>query len=171
MVRPCTNFPLPCTRKKGRPRKTWSESVKTDVAFLMTSRYLKNCGWNVLWLSEWRRMVQIRVGDGRTGCGSQGLRQIISLMTSFMGPTLGPSGADRTQVGPMLAPWILLSGVRSAHCAQHVTYSMFDEEIMTIGKSRFSGIFHVYLIQTTSEHNRTPGSRNLKDSISRHNGP
>ena len=29
-----------------------------------------------------------------------------------MGPTWGPSGADRTQVDPMLAPWILLSGNR-----------------------------------------------------------
>ena len=28
-----------------------------------------------------------------------------------MGPTWGPSGADRTQVGPMLAPWTLLSGI------------------------------------------------------------
>ena len=28
----------------------------------------------------------------------------------FMGPTWGPPGADRTQVGPMLAPWSLLSG-------------------------------------------------------------
>ena len=27
-----------------------------------------------------------------------------------MGPTWGPSGADRTQVGPILAPWTLLSG-------------------------------------------------------------
>ena len=27
-----------------------------------------------------------------------------------MGPTWGPSGADRTQVGPMLASWTLLSG-------------------------------------------------------------
>ena len=27
-----------------------------------------------------------------------------------MGPTWGPSGAHRTQVGPILAPWILLSG-------------------------------------------------------------
>ena len=26
-----------------------------------------------------------------------------------MGPTWGPSGANRTQVGPMLAPWTLLS--------------------------------------------------------------
>ena len=34
-----------------------------------------------------------------------------SLITSFMGPTWGPSGADRTQVGPMLAPWTLLSGI------------------------------------------------------------
>ena len=28
----------------------------------------------------------------------------------FMGPKWGPSRADRTQTGPMLAPWILLSG-------------------------------------------------------------
>ena len=28
----------------------------------------------------------------------------------LMGPTWGPSGADRTQVGPMLAPWTLLLG-------------------------------------------------------------
>ena len=28
----------------------------------------------------------------------------------FMGPTWGPPGTDRTQVGPMLAPWTLLSG-------------------------------------------------------------
>ena len=32
------------------------------------------------------------------------------LIASFMGPTCSPSGADRTQVGPMLAPWTLLSG-------------------------------------------------------------
>ena len=29
----------------------------------------------------------------------------------FIGPTWGPSGADRTKVGTMLAPWTLLSGV------------------------------------------------------------
>ena len=28
----------------------------------------------------------------------------------FMRPIWGPSGADRTQVGPILAPWTLLSG-------------------------------------------------------------
>ena len=33
------------------------------------------------------------------------------LIARFMGPTWGPSGADRTQVGNMLAPWTLLSGI------------------------------------------------------------
>ena len=34
-----------------------------------------------------------------------------SLIARFMGPTWGPSGADRTHGGPMLAPWTLLSGM------------------------------------------------------------
>ena len=33
-----------------------------------------------------------------------------TLITRFTGPTWGLSGAERTQVGPMLAPWTLLSG-------------------------------------------------------------
>ena len=35
----------------------------------------------------------------------------LPLMARFMEPTWGPSGADRSQVGPMLAPWTLLSGI------------------------------------------------------------
>ena len=35
-----------------------------------------------------------------------------SLIARFMGPTWGPSGADRTQVGPMMVPWTLLSGIQ-----------------------------------------------------------
>ena len=35
---------------------------------------------------------------------------IVTQISRFMGPTWGPSGADRTQVGPILAPWTLLSG-------------------------------------------------------------
>ena len=33
-----------------------------------------------------------------------------TLIARFMGPTWGPSGADRTQVGPMWASWTFLSG-------------------------------------------------------------
>ena len=35
---------------------------------------------------------------------------LVPQVARFMGPAWGPSGADRTQVGPMLAPWSLLSG-------------------------------------------------------------
>ena len=35
---------------------------------------------------------------------------IQTLIARFVGPTWGPSGADSTQVGPMSAPWTLLSG-------------------------------------------------------------
>ena len=34
-----------------------------------------------------------------------------SLAARFMGPIWGPSGADRTQMGPMLAPWTLRYGL------------------------------------------------------------
>ena len=33
-----------------------------------------------------------------------------TMIARFIGPTWGPSGAVRTRVGPMLAPWTLLSG-------------------------------------------------------------
>ena len=47
--------------------------------------------------------------------------QITALIARFMGPTWGPSGADRTQVGPMLAPWTLQSG------STYIYYSISTE--------------------------------------------
>ena len=41
------------------------------------------------------------------------VRQVFASNTQiamFMGPTWGPSGSCRPQLGPMLAPWTLLSG-------------------------------------------------------------
>ena len=51
---------------------------------------------------------------------------IDSLTARFMGPTWGPSGTDRTQVGPMLAPWTLLSGalLLRKRCGYHHIYMM-----------------------------------------------
>ena len=46
-----------------------------------------------------------------------------TLIAQIMGPTWGPPGAGRTQVGPMLAPWTLLSG--KAHCAVSKFYARF----------------------------------------------
>ena len=38
-------------------------------------------------------------------------RLIPSQIAKFMGPTWGPPGSCRPHVGPMLAPWTLLSGI------------------------------------------------------------
>ena len=42
---------------------------------------------------------------------------MVSLIARFMGPTWGPSGAARTQVGPILVPWTMQSGM---YCLQRV---------------------------------------------------
>ena len=51
------------------------------------------------WWQQQQAMATVRQ------CG-----HIIILIVKFMGPTWGPSGSARTQVGPMSAPWTLLSG-------------------------------------------------------------
>ena len=48
-----------------------------------------------------------------------------------MGPTWGPSGADRTQVGPVLVPWTLLSGMLS-HFVQWESIADYQAKISTI---------------------------------------
>ena len=42
--------------------------------------------------------------------GSSQSMLLVSLIARFLGPTWDPFGAGRTQVGPMLTPWTLLSG-------------------------------------------------------------
>ena len=42
-----------------------------------------------------------------------------TLIARLMWPTWGPPGADRTQVGPMLATWTLLSGQLQRNAASH----------------------------------------------------
>ena len=39
---------------------------------------------------------------------------ILSQITKFTGPTWGPPGSCRPQMGPMLVPWTLLSGIATA---------------------------------------------------------
>ena len=69
-----------------------------------------------------------------------------SLITRLMGPTWGPSGADRTQVGPILAPWTLLSGIQQLvsiiQWIIHPTASLIlrkQSESMPMPRSHFRG--------------------------------
>ena len=46
------------------------------------------------------------------------LTGVTTLIARFMGPTWGSSGADRTQVGPMLAAWTCYLGIYDLMCLQ-----------------------------------------------------
>ena len=77
---------------------------------------------------------------------------MLSLITRFMGPTRGPSGADRTQVGPMLAPWILLSGVPIyIYIFRFKKNRTWNEIWSKIFKIRLPGQFYIVVIH---EHPR-----------------
>ena len=83
-----------------------TQSLDVFFDLRLNKRLSQQCwGWWFETLSRplWRnRSTRLR---GRTGIYGA------SLITRFMGPTWGPSGTDRAQVGPILAPWNLLSGV------------------------------------------------------------
>ena len=68
-----------------------------------TSEQMVNTAPNKKRTASYKAWNNIKLGDR--------LPYMRSLITRFMGPTWGPSGADRTQMGPTLAPWTLLSGV------------------------------------------------------------
>ena len=78
---------------------------------------------------------------------------IHALIARFMGPTWGPSGADRTQVGSMLAPWTLLSGWLNAkdielHCCHAaVKYLYIKPSICFTTKPLFTKTSHSYGVQ------------------------
>ena len=65
-----------------------------------------------------------------------------ALIARFMGPARGPSGADRTQVGPMLAPWTLLSGcfrlsvTNNSNCKIYPIYPMMLTKTKSIRYSK-----------------------------------
>ena len=58
------------------------------------------------------------------------LRAILVPDSKVHGAYMGPPGADRTQLGPMLAPWSLLSGVLQVYvtltyiCKFHILVSI-----------------------------------------------
>ena len=67
---------------------------------------------------------------------------ILSLIARFMGPTWGPFGADRTQLGPMLAPRTLLSGVP---CKWQNLWSFINTFLVTLDKLNYTGCRYVSL--------------------------
>ena len=69
---------------------------------LMTSSWMMNKMHSVL--------SPERCAHSYTYCWGWQIIVICTQIAKFMGPAWGPSGSCRPQMGPMLAPWTLLSG-------------------------------------------------------------
>ena len=74
---------------------------------------------------------------------------VITLIARFMEPTWGPSGADRTQVGFMLAVWTLISGNTVSNCVivskAHGKYQMNNRIMFSVyrpGVTQFNPFKH-----------------------------
>ena len=55
----------------------------------------------ILWWNDWWLVINV----------TSLIFTVPALIARFMRPTWGPPGANRTQAGPMLVPWTLLSGI------------------------------------------------------------
>ena len=67
-------------------------------------------------------------------------------MANFMGPTWGPPGSCRPQMGPMLAPWTLLSGMTSWHgnVYNEIGSLHYNDVIMSTIASQITSLRIVY---------------------------
>ena len=83
----------------------------------------------------------------------------LTLIARFMGPTWGPSGADRTLVGPMLAPWTLLSGVIYGKDEP----SAMTQHFVTVGAKLWTGEWFAYFNPWIQFHKH--GARCSFDSL------
>ena len=63
---------------------------------------------------EMAQIFESFIAEGKGALSCMG-NAIVAQIARFMGPTWGPSGADRTHVGPMVAQWTLLSGCWWSH--------------------------------------------------------
>ena len=85
----------------------------------------------------------------------------LPLIASFMGPTWGSTGADRTQVGPMLAPRTLLSGTlftckRYSLNLHEILFLVAKILICRIKQSDVRSVIPLYCIHNNYIHNGYP---------------
>ena len=79
--------------------------IVTHWIFNKRAKEITRCNISMNW------SILMTVGNARYPWILVHLSCVLSLMARFMGPMWGPSGAGRTQVGPILAPWTSPSGI------------------------------------------------------------
>ena len=104
-------------------RVVCSNLINVINVFRFPSSYVPSSGY----FTDWRAIVYPHCFESVVNCRHNAIlteRQqtqqsgtthilmgMYSLIARFMGPRWGPVGTDRTQLGPMLAPWTLISGL------------------------------------------------------------
>ena len=85
--------------------------VVGEMLILRRVEHCRDSACHGVWPCHFMKMLNFAFNSARHLCREAAEAcGLPALIARFMGSTWGPSGADRTQVGPMLAPWTLLSG-------------------------------------------------------------
>ena len=122
--------PVMAWRRSGD--KPWPEAIATFCGVLLITNLLAY------------PIVGCRIGDSPLVEPAKH-----TLIARFMGPTCGPSGADRTQVGPMLAPWTLLSEYARRRVTRY--HALVDTGLNTLRPRQygrhFCRHFHMHFLE------------------------
>ena len=106
------------------------ENANTFLNWFSTTRFEVCTVYGMANVAMWIWYMTAIVAVRSYGCSPEGLLYKMTMMATliarFMGPTWGPSGADRTQMGPMLAPWTKYKGLQWQQdcCLQGGYYSI-----------------------------------------------
>ena len=76
--------------------------------------------------------------------GQHNMEENTPQIAKFMGPTWGPPGSCRPQMGPMLAPWTLLSGIFSASSVPADGLALLDARV-SAGKQGWPNVGLAYI--------------------------
>ena len=108
LIIPCNWFIITQLQSQGKRNITeymWQVSKAPKCSFLSVNTYSFFFFFCIEISTIFPSLLQLSISHLLS------IKPVTLPIASFMGPTCGPSGADRTQVGPMLAPWTLLSGL------------------------------------------------------------
>ena len=106
--------------KKAYAMEPQHNTVYSGIILVMGSANEKRCYIVMPPLIGWAHTKN-------DSCCYDAIMHVASQIAKFMGPTWGPPGSCRPQMGPMLAPWTLLSGMTIANAG----YTSGDSTINT----------------------------------------
>ena len=112
--------------------ETISDIKFTDEETCLSTMYLLpvSLPWKTVWDVHFLWLI-IYLWINTTSCKDMSIRVAqTSKIARFMGPTWGPPGSCRPQMGPTLAPWTLVSGM--LHQNSKVGYYVWSKYIVNL---------------------------------------